>query len=468
MKSNAFRNVLSVSPVLHRSLVIKSVLTPVVAMLICVCAGTAQADPSITTYTDAEVSASTLNSNCDASRLFVNVLGQVADYNCTVFDGTALNIGNLNSYNTLTIQNGADLVSGVSAVGYGDRYSSKFSNYNSVVVTGAGSTWTAGSGSNSGISIGYSGNNNSLAISEGGTVNSGLLILGYFNSGSNNRLTVSGSGSTLNVVGTSNYDPDIIVGRMGTGNAVTVSGGAHVNSQRVKVGDYGSSSNITLTGSGTAWRAYCVATTTYSDVWVGSYASSNSLHILDGASFTGGSTMIGTHTGYGNNSIHVSGAGSLYHSIGTINLGASDSTGNTLLIGNGGLVVADGYFSSCLVVGSGTGNVVELAEGFLALKGDKSGDIATLLSAEQILVWDGSAYVTGGSLTVSYCDEAGEAATALGSYSTYYSDLLATLDGGYTIVTGGMAVPEPSTYALLGGLGALGFAMIRRRRAAKA
>lgn len=419
-----------------------------------------------TTYYDGDVSVSTLNSSTGD----LNVLGFAEDYQCGTFTGTEMFIGNLNSNNTLTIQNGADVDCSKASIGTGSRdyMPERFSNGNTVTVTGAGSTWTSGyETSYSGINIGYVGSSNTLNIENGGTVNSGAVTLGYFVSSSHsNSLNVNGG--TLNIAGTTAYDADLNM-RVGTGHAVTVSNGGTVNCQRIMVGEYATYNKMTVTGSGSSVTARFG--TTGSDVWIGNYASNNSIEILAGARMSAGWVSLGYNTG-NNNSLLVSGAGSRLLVSG-IDIGAA-STGNKLTIQNGALVVADGSIggSTKFSIGNGIGNRLQLAGGFIAVKDDTYGafDMAQFLTGERIEVWDGTAYVLADAsmVTVFHCDSAGDAASALGEYSTYYSeDLLNTLDGGFTILTGGSVVPEPAACAAFAGLGALSLALLRRRAIAK-
>ena len=102
-------------------------------------------------------------------------------------------VGNSGSGNSLIITNGGQVVSGVSYLG-----ENTISTSNSVLVTGANSVWN-----NSSCLIGDNGSYNSMTINKGGRVVSSYAQLGYFYSANGNSAWVSDTNSVWDVSATS-------------------------------------------------------------------------------------------------------------------------------------------------------------------------------------------------------------------------------------------------------------------------
>ena len=198
------------------------------------------------TYSSATVGNNTNDSN---NTLFV------ANTNTLLSVSDRLIIGNSGPLNSLVISNGASVTSDTSL---NDAYyaivgsGSKSSN-NSVLVTGAGSSWSDGYL----IEIGSAGSGNSLTISNGGQVgmaNAEGVEIGSSTHSSNNWALVTGAGSILNKL--------ISVGSSGTNNSLTISNGGLVLSSNSTISSSpnSSSNTVLVTGSGSTWSNSGIAT----------------------------------------------------------------------------------------------------------------------------------------------------------------------------------------------------------------
>lgn len=223
---------------------------------------------------------------------------------------------------------------------------------NSLKVTGEGSRF-AGNGN---VLIGYNGSNNSLTVEDGGYFGFGLvssnigLSAGY-NLGSNgNSVTVKGSGTVLSGTYAS-------IGQEGDSNSLQILDGASVTFSSFVVGwgnsntaGRGKNNTALISGSGST-----LVTTNYGANQIGAFGNNNSLTIEDGGSWTSASDI---YVGGGNdgvrgssNSIVVSGSGSSITTTGRFRVG-SHGTGNSLTIQDGAVVVSS--TSVATLIASGT------------------------------------------------------------------------------------------------------------------
>jgi hypothetical protein len=282
-----------------------------------------------------------------------------------------------------------------------------------------------------------------------------------------NSFTMDGSAYSINFNSTSILQ----VGYAGgDDNTMTMKNGASLTvASNIGIGNEGSLNNkLVVDGSTTA------VSSDYLDVGYSSSSASvgNSLVIRNGAkvvcSCAAYDSTIGYFAGSNDNSVVVNGAGSSWMlgysagsgSVDSLAIGNS-STGNALSIENGGLVAIGNSNGGGLTIA--TGNYVQLANGLLAIYG--SVDIATLLNGK-IKVWDGTMYfaATSSDYSFSYCTNVGQVNTFLAAHSlsTYGYDAASLVN--YTLVTGGVNVPEPATCALFGGIGALALIGIGKRK----
>ncbi len=341
-------------------------------------------------------------------------LPDVTPYNYNsveIFDGGSLNlsaymyVGYAGSGNTITVNSGASLNIGTFLqLSYTTSVSGSDSAYASNSVYVNGGTMSVGTYAY----VGSSSSNNLISVSDGGSATMATLRVGDNYSESGNGVIVSGSGSTLSVSSSGSYNGDLIVGRRGNDNFLTVQEGAAVDCDSLALG--------------------ALSTSSY---------SSNGNQVL----VTGGSQL----------EIR----GNL--AIGAINSGYA-TEGNRVLVQDGALVVVGGNLT-IQDAGEGDANYLFIEGGFLAWAGDHTAtgdDALAALFDGRIMIGDGSGGMvaaTADTLSYFYCasDAEGLAATGFAGLS------------GYTIL--GAAVPEPSTYALMGGIAALGMALYRRRRA---
>lgn len=287
------------------------------------------------------------------------------------------------------------------------------------------------------------------------------------NNGGDYNTALFSNGASLAVNG-------INVGSSSTNNVVTFQSGSSLTSSFLEVGQEGGSNNkVFITGPTTR------VTLDYLDVGysTSSASTNNALTISAGAKVTASGTAydstIGYYAGSNNNTVVVNGAGSslsfAYSASGgyCLELGLS-STGNTLTIINGGLVVLGDSSHTGNSISIATGNYVQLGGGLLAIGGDVTGSLSSLLDGN-VNIWDGSDYVLASmsDLSYSYCTtvDAVNAFLTANSLDTYSYDASSLVN--FTLVTGGTpGVPESSSFAFVGGLGAMGFALLRRRRRA--
>jgi T5SS/PEP-CTERM-associated repeat protein len=274
----------------------------------------------------------------NASNNSVLVTGAGSSWN--VAGGTI--VGSNGVGNTLTIANGG-VVNNGSEIEIGVEANA---HNNSVSVTGAGSTWT-----NPGFNVGSLGSSNSLTISAGGVVNSLRACLGAGAISAGNKLTVDGGVLT----GT-----DVLVGGLGHGNNLTISNGGVVSMtlsslQYGVIGQGASASNNTVlvTGAGSVWEMG-------KDLKVGSQGSGNTLAINAGGKVTVGSNLhISAQSGANGNAVNIT-DGTLTVSNGTIMVGTAGGSGAFNL--DGGLVYADK-----LVANSGHDSAATFTKGYMDL-----------------------------------------------------------------------------------------------------
>ncbi len=329
--------------------------------------------------------------------------------------------------------------------------------------------------------LGSTTSGNSLSVSNGAVFKTyGLHIgtgsyetVGDASAGSHNSLTVTGEGTRLQLATTSDVAwVDITVGRMGSWNTATLSGGVDASGD-ITVGEgliayisaekkiyffpeLGCHNSLLITGEGTTFSG---------DLRVGVDGSHNSARIEDGAvvdsyyslnigipfqlTYTTVDTTSATDIAPApmgcDNRVTVTGAGSAVILDGRVNLGASTqyctSSDNVLTVDDCALV-------ACAEVDAdttGSGNCLHLGNGYLALKGDRTADLATV--ALYLRLPSGAAWTqaTDGDLRALYFDSGAagnsEAKTATANNDFDGYDNL----GGYTVIaTGAMLHPDVS------------------------
>lgn len=259
--------------------------------------------------------------------------------------GSSFNIGNGGSFSELDIVGGSTVTSVYGYLGYGNS-----SSNNTVLISDPGSLWQA-----SNLYLGQgAGANNLLIVSNSAHVSSGVAALGS-GAGRSNMAIVTGAGSVWsNLSGLS-------VGAYGSNSLFIVTNGGTVTSGTLSgLGTLGASSVSNLavvTDAGSRW-------TVNGQFYVGDFSSRNELDILNGGVVADTTGIIGANIGRSNNLAVVTGTGSVWTNV-YLTVGSSGSQ-NTLIITNGGQVytVNTSYISqnstasNNAVVISGTGSTL--------------------------------------------------------------------------------------------------------------
>lgn len=198
----------------------------------------------------------------------------------------------------------------------------------SVIVTGTNAQWTG----DADLNVGFEGDHTSLSVENGGLVSANFTKIGGYVSSTGNAVTVNGVGSQFNST------QDLLVGYGGDGNSLTLSNGATATNVNGFIGyrfDANSSSDnnsVTVTGSGSLW-------TNTGTLYVGEYGTGNSLTLSAGGKVTvttaSQDTVVGDQAGSTGNSMTVTGAGSEFSNAATFYLGKSGGS-NTLSVLDGG------------------------------------------------------------------------------------------------------------------------------------
>ena len=398
-----------------------------------------------------------------------------------------MTVGRLSPANTLLITNGGTVVNNQAVVSYdANSYS------NSVVVTGSNSTWL----NLSGLYLGGFDTGNSLLIRNQGKVFNEDGYVGYYPGSSNNSVVVVGAGSTW-----SNRN-NLLVGENGSYNALVISNQGKVFNNLGTVGDRSSNNTVLVTGFGSVWsnragvtvggvgsenqlvidnqgavlsaadgilgldsdsRSNTAVVTGQFSIWkqsglyVGWNGSANHLVISNRGSVVNnfGSSLAVWPTS-SNNTVEVTGPGSALRNVFDLKVGERGS-GNTLLISSQGSVANnDGYvgfdvassnncvrvadngrwrnFSRLYFGAGGCGNVLNIAGGsvvasnlFISAWGIASNNV--------IRVDSGSLVVTNaagdGALVVSSADGSG---TLIVNGGTVTADRLLVTNGFNSIV----------------------------------
>ncbi len=222
--------------------------------------------------------------------------------------------------NQLTITNGGQVFNASGFVGYNAG-----ADNNAATVSGSGSVW-----SNNNVTIGVYGAGNQLTITDSGRVVNAEGHVGRYASATNNAVTVTGSSSVWTVTG------PIQVGQYGDGTQLTISNGGRVVSTFGQLAFYGGSNNaISVSGTGSLWSVG-------RDLNVGYYGYENQMTITDGGIVTvARDGYVGHDASGSNNTVTVSGSGALWSIATNLYVGFSGS-GNSLTLTNSGAVTVGG------------------------------------------------------------------------------------------------------------------------------
>ncbi len=301
----------------------------------------------------------------------------------------ALYVGSTGSFNQLTVANGGQVFNVIGYIGYDSN-----SINNSVIITGPGSVWS----NSSNLTVGNNGSGNNLTIANGGQVFNANGYIDNIPTGNNNTVLVTGPGSAWNNNGA------LYVGDGGSGNSLTIASGGQVFNADGYIGfNAGSSSNtVTVTGAGSVWN-------NSGDLYVGNSGSSNSLVISNGGKVLNGYGYVGYDgsSGGGGNSVLVTGSGSLWSNAYDVIVGDAagygppNSSGNSLTVTNGGVVLAGGnlyvgYYGSSNTLTIASGGVVMDNIGYVGLNGNLGGGGNSVLVTGSGSLWSNAADVVVG------------------------------------------------------------------------
>ena len=265
-------------------------------------------------------------------------------------------VGNTNNRSLLAFTGGGTNSANSMQIG-----GSNISSGNSVIVDGATLNLAATLG------VGASGNNsNSLQISNGGFVSSGNLYVGG-NGGTGNSVLITGDGSALVANGSTVGN---FIGYNSSGNSMTVAGGGIFRSiGNLSIGNNGGQSNsVLVTGYNGSTedggnQSYFLNS---GKLTVGDEASGNSLVISNGGVVNANGFYLGSGTASSNNTLIVTGdlstcesgwASGLY-SYGDLHIGYAGS-GNLMVISN----IASVWDSNGVVGNIGSSNSVQMLGG---------------------------------------------------------------------------------------------------------
>jgi T5SS/PEP-CTERM-associated repeat protein len=248
-----------------------------------------------------------------------------ADNNTVTVDGSIWNnanillVGRYGSGNALSITNG-----GIVQNTWGTLGVNSGADNNTVTVDGSGSVW---SNSNF-LAVGEDSSGNSLSITNGGHVQSLAGTIGEGSSASDNAATVSGTGSVWE------SSAGIAVGRYGSGNALTIMDGGFVESGGGSIGEWADADNNAVVvrdqpgGTASYWS-------NSGPLFVGHTGSGNSLSIMGGALVVNTDGTVGGTAGASGNFVYVVGNRALWRNTGNLYIGGGSGgaggTGNLAL-----------------------------------------------------------------------------------------------------------------------------------------
>jgi len=219
-----------------------------------------------------------------------------------------------------------------------------------VVVNGSTFTFGAGTLTTAGSSITNSGGLVGLGSAASDIATWNMQGTNLINAGSVELATVANGTMDVNVSGSNTLwslsVSQFLVGWNGTANLV-VSNGAHISNSGTiwlsRNGAASSNNTITVTGAGSQL-------TTVSELFVGDAGPNNTVTISAGGVVISATGRLGEGSGVGdsNNTVVVTGAGSLWEMTNTssfLQIGADNTAGNSLIISNGGEVINLGTFT---------------------------------------------------------------------------------------------------------------------------
>jgi autotransporter-associated beta strand protein/T5SS/PEP-CTERM-associated repeat protein len=258
----------------------------------------------------------------------------------TILVGGTLTVGNQGASNTLTVAQGGYVSNASTMIGY----STALNGDNGIVVTDPGSALISAGLLTVGRQSTY---RNYLVVTNGGLVSSaGGGTIGAVQGSGGNWALVSDPGSAWRMAGM------LRVGSDATNNFMVVSNGgqALVQAAGVLIGETPTSggNSLIVTGAGSLLAA---AT---NDLTVGYQGSTNSLVISGGAVVSNVDARVSSTKDAVQNSVLVTGKGSLWKNSGTVHVGSNLTTkgiGGSVLVSDGGTLSAAGLVSGWIGTG---------------------------------------------------------------------------------------------------------------------
>jgi len=394
-------------------------------------------------------------------------------------------IWNLNGGTNLLRTTSTDL-SNVGTVFVGNAVSS------GAVTVGRGAVWALGTNGgaflNLTVGTGTGGNGNSLIITNGGKVFAGNGIIGTA-SRTNNQVWVTGSGSVWSNTGFISLG----AGANAFGNQLTIGNSGQVFSATGYVGGPPAiassvrSNTVTITDTGSVWMISGDLLVGHTPANVSGIPFSGENHVIvsNGALLVSANTYVGGHSGTGvrgttNNTVTVTGAGSVWSNNAVLAIGSGVNTAqinasNAVIVGAGGFVFNNGAVElgrqnareNSLTV-TGTGSVFQATGGILVGNGNGA-------SGNYLVIADGGVLISGASTlgnnqntsnTYARIEgpgsrwDLGSAALNIGGNPTSFNALLAVSNGA-TLISGDLAVGGGSSASSnrydAGGLGQLSY-----------
>ena len=195
--------------------------------------------------------------------------------------------------------------------------------------------------------VGKTNSNIAMTITNGGAaVVAGDANLGHIVGSDGNTLAVGGgAASSLSVGGVLN------VGFGGVGNTLGILSNGTVNAASVRIGGYGASNTANVSGG---------ALNATNDLVVGYFTAGNALNVTNGGNATAGSITVGLDAAASNNTIRVSGTGSVLQTAGLFYLGESGSS-NSLAIEGGGKVLTQTSDAAIGLNAGANGNTLSIS-----------------------------------------------------------------------------------------------------------
>ncbi len=228
--------------------------------------------------------------------------------------------GNNGSFNRLLVENGGVVTNRHGYVGFTGRT-------NAAWVIGTNSLWF----NTSNLAVGVIGGGNLLAVSNGATAHAANdFLVGVNATANSNTAIATGPGTRLQAAGVNGF----LVGSNGSFNQMIISNGAFATARNSDFGLYGSNNTVTVTGSGSTL-------TNANFLTIGGFSTGNRLIVGAGATVINDDGRIGSVSSSSNNEVVVSGPGATWNSRLNLQVGASGNS-SRLVVSNGGTVMGSG------------------------------------------------------------------------------------------------------------------------------